>query len=300
MTLRNVQRHHEGNYTCIVRNAQGSDHIIYQLYVQVPPDPPELKIPSVTATSVSLEWHAGNSGGAPYRGFLLAFRPEFGEWEEILLDRRSNSYLVEKLQCGTRYQFTLSAFNKIGSGTSSKVENIRTKGCVHQYVNLAKSIFIFVSTGNKPVSPQRQHLIRPNVTSVSLDLSAWQDGGCKILYFTVEFRRNGFSNDWIVVSSNVAPLTRFIIPDLEPATSYNVRITAHNNAGATIAEYYFETLSLLGTVMNSDNSDLEPSVKSLFIDSQFTMTLLVTIIGILATLAGLCFCFRFRKYFCML
>lgn len=34
LSLRNIQRSHEGNYSCVVRNPMGSDHIVYQLYVQ--------------------------------------------------------------------------------------------------------------------------------------------------------------------------------------------------------------------------------------------------------------------------
>jgi len=34
LSLRNIQRSHEGNYSCVVRNPIGSDHIVYQLYVQ--------------------------------------------------------------------------------------------------------------------------------------------------------------------------------------------------------------------------------------------------------------------------
>ena len=62
----------------------------------------------------------------------------------------------------------------------------------------------------------------------------------------MEYRRHGYINDWIVVSSNIPLQLRYQLGDLEPATAYNLRITAHNNAGATIAEYFFETLSLTG------------------------------------------------------
>lgn len=56
LVLRNVQRHHEGNYTCQVRNALGIDSIVYQLFVHVPPGPPELRPTTTTTTSVVLEW----------------------------------------------------------------------------------------------------------------------------------------------------------------------------------------------------------------------------------------------------
>lgn len=34
LTLRNVQRTHEGNYVCHVKNPLGSDEIVYTLQVQ--------------------------------------------------------------------------------------------------------------------------------------------------------------------------------------------------------------------------------------------------------------------------
>lgn len=259
-----------------MRNNHGTDHIVYQLLVQVPPDPPKLIISSTTITSVALEWVVGDNGGSQLRGFLLTYRREFDEWEETVLDRRSNSYLLEHLQCGTRYQFTLAAFNKIGSGTSSNIENARTKG-------------------NEPVAPLRQHFIRANVTSVLLELSSWQDGGCPISYFTIEFRRNGHS-DWILVSSNIAPQARFIIPDLEPRTAYDLRITAHNNAGPKMAEYFFMTLSLQGTVADGmDDKETEPSVKSLFTGEN--LTLITILLGVSMTVAvlGVCFFLKSRK-----
>lgn len=249
LTLRNVQRHHRGNYSCNVQNRIGADQIIYQLIVQVPPEPPELRVTTATSSTVSLEWLTSDNGGAPLLGFVLAFRREFGEWSENHLDRHANSYQLDGLQCGTRYQLSLAAFNKIGSGPASRVEQIRTRG-------------------EKPISPQRHHLIRTNITSIALELAAWQDGGCAIIYFTVEFRRhksgghsNAIGTDWIVVSSNVASQSRFSIPDLEPATGYHLRITAHNNAGATIAEYFFETLAISGQVVGAGgrSGTMEPN-----------------------------------------
>lgn len=225
------------------------------------------------------------------KGFLLSFRREFGDWEEISLNRRSTSHTLENLQCGTVYQFTLAAFNKIGTGTASKIEVARTKG-------------------KKPISPEVYHFIRTNITSVSLDLSAWQDGGCSIQSFTVEFRKleSSNANDWIVVSSNVPAKSRYSIPDLEPATQYNLRITAHNNAGSTIAAYIFKTLTINGdgdrndliigdgTMNNNiDGSTMDSIHRAFNLDSNIFILLVGSVLGIASAFMCACICFRSRK-----
>jgi Down syndrome cell adhesion molecule len=227
LTLRNVQRVHESNYTCFARNELGSDKITYQLFVQVPPGAPKMAGTSNSPTSVSLHWHTGDTGGAPIKNYLITYRRHFGEWHELIIDRRSNSHILENLQCGTEYEFTIAALNKIGSGSASDSVTVKT-------------------VGEKPISPPQESFLKVNITSVILELTQWQDGGCPILYFTVEYKRYGYSNEWIIVSSNIVSQARFPIGDLEPATAYNIRVQAHNNAGSTISEYSFETLNMAG------------------------------------------------------
>ena len=52
--------------------------------------------------------------------------------------------------------------------------------------------------------------------------------------------------DWSVVSNNVKPGGNFVVLDLNPATWYNLKVTAHNNAGFSVAEYEFATLTATG------------------------------------------------------
>jgi hypothetical protein len=42
----------------------------------------------------------------------------------------------------------------------------------------------------------------------------------------------------------------FVVLDLNPATWYNLKVTAHNNAGFSVAEYEFATLTVTGGKKN--------------------------------------------------
>lgn len=66
------------------------------------------------------------------------------------------------------------------------------------------------------------------------------------LYVFYSFCRDHI--EWNQISNNVKPGGNFVVLDLEPATWYNVRITAHNSAGFTVAEYEFATLTVTGGI----------------------------------------------------
>ncbi|XP_043798147.1 Down syndrome cell adhesion molecule-like protein Dscam2 isoform X5 [Apis laboriosa] len=271
LTLRNVQRTHEGNYSCHVKNSLGSDEIVYTLQVQVPPTPPTLLATGTTTDAVQLQWKQGDNGGAPIKGFLLAYRREFSEWEEVMIDRKANTHLLEGLQCGTRYQFTLAAFNRIGSGSASKIESAKTNG-------------------TKPIPPIKHQLIKANQTFVTLELNSWQDGGCPLLYFVVEYRR--LSGDWLLFSNNVQPQSRFSIVNLDSGTKYELRVTAYNNAGSTQAEYLFTTLSPTGSNRIHDEHLPETEETSLLFDAHVLAPSVISLLAVFLTVAGVCFCLK--------
>lgn len=85
-----------------------------------------------------------------------------------------------------------------------------------------------------------------NATVATVWLDSWGDGGCGILYFGIEYR-TGRDVPWTMVSSHVKPTERiFSVGELFPSTEYQLRVTAVNNAGTTIAVYNFTTLTPLG------------------------------------------------------
>jgi len=175
----------------------------------VPPSAPLLHPTAVTTSSVRLQWKQGDHGGSPIRGFILNFRTQGGEWEEITLSRKLSTFLVESLKCGRPYEFFLTGrytcvgvfmtacglqfyyrqsnmqdvensvmhvilfcfegFNKIGHGAPSETVAITLHGSV-------------------PEMPSSSAFIISNSTSFVMDLNGWKDSGCPITQIVVEYK----------------------------------------------------------------------------------------------------------------
>jgi hypothetical protein len=64
-------------------------------------------------------------------------------------------------------------------------------------------------------------------------------------------------------SSHVASTERtFTVTDLLPATKYQLKVTAHNNAGSTTAIYDFTTLTAQGCRLKCDGMVMEREMES--------------------------------------
>ncbi|XP_049816620.1 Down syndrome cell adhesion molecule-like protein Dscam2 [Schistocerca nitens] len=231
LVIKDIQRTDEGNYTCSVENQHGKDEIVYSVHVRVPPDPPSLSVIASYADSLQLQWTDNHNGGSPILGYVINYKRDHGDWEELHIESRANSHLLQNLWCGTRYQLYITAYNKIGTGLPCDIVNAYTKGTV-------------------PVKPKQSQLLTVNSTVVTIWLDSWGDGGCAILYFIIEYHDTERSRDWTLVSNNVLPTERvYSVLDLTPATKYRLRVTAHNNAGSTIAYYNFTTLTVEGATV---------------------------------------------------
>lgn len=109
-------------------------------------------------------------------------------------------------------------------------------------------------------------MITVNSTVLTIWLDSWGDGGCPVLYFIVEYRDMHHSSDWLLVSNSVQPTDRaYSILDLVPATTYLLRVTAHNNAGSTVAFYNFTTLTAEGGNVSLDACLTQISKVHIFI-----------------------------------
>ncbi|KAI4469263.1 titin [Holotrichia oblita] len=229
LIIKDVQSIDQANYSCDVENLNGKDEIVYGLKVLVPPEPPVLTIMDSFADSLHLKWNDQKNGGSPILGYVINYKRDHGDWEELQISARTDEYILRNLWCGTKYMLYITAFNRIGTGLPCDIVTAHTKGTV-------------------PVKPKQSQMLTMNATVGTVWLDSWGDGGCGILYFVIEYKSSR-DPQWIVAANHIKPTERiFSVTDLWPATEYQFRVTAFNNAGETSATYNFSTLNLLGAI----------------------------------------------------
>ncbi|XP_063893547.1 cell adhesion molecule Dscam1 isoform X16 [Helicoverpa armigera] len=227
LQIAGVAREDAGEYSCHVDNQFGTDTVTHTLSVLAPPFPPQLSIASSSVSSLTLRLKPSvDVDQSPAAGYTIHYKQEFGDWETVQIPSTTDTYTLENLFCGSRYQLYVTAYNGIGTGEASDVVIARTRG-------------------SKPPVPRAADFIEVGSSSVTLHLKQWLDGGCPMSHFVVENKKKGAA-EWNQISNAVKPGGNFVVLDLEPATWYVLRITAHNNAGFNVAEYEFATLTMTG------------------------------------------------------
>ncbi|XP_062872517.1 nephrin [Trichomycterus rosablanca] len=106
-------------FTCTARNSQGEDALDIQLLSTNYPDPPSnLKLLSVSPSSVTLEWMPGFDGGL-IQNFRVRYRWA-GSTSYQYVDvfpPRATVYSVSGLRPSTIYNFSVNAINSIGESS---------------------------------------------------------------------------------------------------------------------------------------------------------------------------------------
>lgn len=92
------------------------------------------------------------------------------------------------------------------------------------------------------------------------------------------------------------PQSKFPIVDLESGTSYELRVTAYNNAGSTQAEYLFSTLSPNGNNRLHEDHPQESETTPLYLDAHVLAPSVISVLAVMLAIAGVCFCLKTRKY----
>lgn len=128
LQLKDVQSIDQANYSCSVENQHGKDDIIYSLKVLVPPEPPLLSVVAQFTDSLHLRWTDQKNGGSPILGYVINYKRDHGDWEELQISARTDEHMLRNLWCGTKYLLYITAFNRIGTGHPCDVITDHTKG----------------------------------------------------------------------------------------------------------------------------------------------------------------------------
>ncbi|XP_024084690.1 Down syndrome cell adhesion molecule-like protein Dscam2 [Cimex lectularius] len=275
LVVADLSRSDTDNYTCHADNGIGSDRIYYTLIVQVPPSPPILYVTSATSNSVLLHWKPGDNGAAPILGYTLYYKKTHSDPQEIPLSRRTTSYELKGLSCGSTYSISLSTFNKLGPSQPSPSLPVRTQG---QF----------------PGVPSPSTFLQANSTSVILKLQVWPDNGCPILSFVVRYK-NVNDLEWILVSNNVKPQKKFTVTGLLSATEYNLQVEAQNIAGSSVGEFQFFTLTKDGELPPPELVSKGHYSRAFYTDIRVMIPLLVAIASLFIAATTIVFCHRTRQ-----
>ncbi|XP_047984025.1 Down syndrome cell adhesion molecule-like protein Dscam2 isoform X49 [Leguminivora glycinivorella] len=274
LQIAGVAREDAGEYSCHVDNQFGTDTVTHTLSVLAPPFPPQLSIASSSVSSLTLRLKPSeNADQSPAAGYTIHYKQEFGDWETVQIPSNTDTYTLENLFCGSRYQLYVTAYNGIGTGEASDVVIARTRG-------------------SKPPVPRAADFIEVGSSSVTLHLKQWLDGGCPMSHFVVENKKKGAA-EWNQISNAVKPGGNFVVLDLEPATWYVLRITAHNNAGFNVAEYEFATLTMTGGTVAplpgnaEDGKELPPWIKA-WLEPEVLVPILATIVVFIVGVVVIC------------
>ncbi|KAJ0171731.1 hypothetical protein K1T71_012494 [Dendrolimus kikuchii] len=259
LLINNIDQSLSGNYTCLAKNLYGSDSVEYTVTVLPLPEAPVLRA-TPYKDSILVEWEQpyysiSNRSVSQKISYSLTWKEANGPWQEAWpANKLPNLSDVQKhaltgLKCGTKYSLRITATNKVGT---------------------SQPAYMDVSTlGGVPISPTSNEWFWSNCSHIYVQLAGWDDGGCDMRGWDVDYRQLGTRN-WIRahntmaysdLSWNLPPLYQakipsyrtgsFAIADLSPGTWYQVRVTATNEAGSVITTYTYST-------KNEDGSEVGP------------------------------------------
>ncbi|XP_022239605.1 Down syndrome cell adhesion molecule-like protein Dscam2 [Limulus polyphemus] len=195
--------------------------------------------------------------------------------EEVNISGDQNTYTFSDLSCGSQYQVFLVAFNSAGKG--EPCDTVHTK-----------------TLGGAPVAPSNSLALSYNVTSVTVNLESWEDGGCPLLSYQVRYRRQDAQHWKLIATELPANKKKFLdIHGLARGMWYRLQVTGRNIAGKTEAEYVFRTLVTPEAPYNiKPNTALSRSSTPFYLDLNIMIPVAVSVFVIIIVLIVLCLVIR--------
>lgn len=100
-----------------------------------------------------------------------------------------------------------------------------------------------------PKIPPAEEVLSVNSTTATLFLDAWPVAGCPVTYFVVDFRTREADQrpgPWTLVANHAGPQQTVAVAGLLAASWYELRVTAHSDAGSTRHQFVFATRTKTG------------------------------------------------------
>ncbi|XP_069355556.1 cell adhesion molecule Dscam2-like isoform X2 [Maniola hyperantus] len=291
LLIKSIDQSLSGNYTCLAKNLYGSDSVVYSVKVLPLPDPPSLRA-TPYKDSIVVEWdeiRTANETMGYGIVYNLTWRQEDGLWQEAWPMARETrlpgiqQHALAGLKCGTKYSIRVTATDSIGTSVPAHID--------------------VTTLGGAPVSPPTTDWLWSNATHIYIQLSGWDDGGCDVTKWDVEYRLLGssfwhraenlaamdLSLGWGYIDSHYqAPPLRSIpasyaVGSLAPGSWYQLRVTASNDAGTASTVYTYATKTL-------DGEEIGP--PSEFFDLNMLVIICSSILLVICLLAFICILFR--------
>jgi hypothetical protein len=183
-----------------------------------PDSPSGLKVIGQSPETLSLEWNSpASDGGSKVSGYAIEVNEDgTDDWFPVNDNLiKGNSYTVENLKPGVRYNFRVKAKNVAGWSQPSREEVTVT----------LKPEFV------KPDAPGVPEVAKVGKRFAELKWSAPErDGGSRITGYVVEKKQVG-ADYWSKAFPYLTPETNCVVNDLIDNVEYEFRIKAVNKAG---------------------------------------------------------------------
>ncbi len=170
-----------------------------------PAAPTQLSVQTVTSTSITLGWRDNSNNET---GFRVEWREAGRPWQSTSIGANSTRHTVAGLRPATRYEFRVCAVNSAGNSSYAGPVSAQTPVAA-------------------PAAPS--HLTAQAASDTSITLN-WRDNANNETGFRVEWREVGRSWQGVNIGANS---TRHTVTGLRPATTYELRVRAHNSAGGS-------------------------------------------------------------------
>ncbi|CAL8129113.1 unnamed protein product [Orchesella dallaii] len=218
----------EGVYTCRAENEHGSDEIEHRIIIKRRPSYIQIFVGYVTHSSIQIHWDPLENIEPPLTAYFLQYKLQKmqslkeEEWKTLRLSPRLASYLLENLSCGTQYLFRIFGENSVGKGEPSQQISVRTKG-------------------KEPETPKLTEILDGNGTMIRIDLTRWSDGGCPIINYNIQYKRES-SENWNRIYKKENS-TRVFVIQTQLFYKYEIKIRMENDAGAVTKVFRVESNS---------------------------------------------------------